>query len=103
MGAFEFEDSEVSDALTYADQTVGPHGRPMTVEYRIADSNPPRPRSPNARARVERIPSLLAVENRIEGRLGVDAFAASTDIPTVRHPRPEQSLQAPRPIATLAR
>ena len=38
MGAFEFEDSEVSDALTYADQTVGPHGRPMTVEYRIAES-----------------------------------------------------------------
>ena len=62
MGEFEFEDSVVSDALTYADQTVGPHGRRMTVEYRIAEAITRHgPDSPNARARVDRVPSLLAV------------------------------------------
>jgi hypothetical protein len=87
MGEFEFEDSEVSDALTYADQTVGPHGRPMTMEYRIrGGDHPPRPRLPKrasaSRARVERVPYLLAVANRVEGRLTIDAVPASTDIPT---------------------
>jgi len=77
MGEFEFEDSVVSDALTYADQTVGPHGRRMTVEYRIAEAITRHgPDSPNARARVDRVPYLLAVANRVEWRLTIDAVPA---------------------------
>ena len=70
MAEFEFEDSAVSDALTYADQTVGPNGRRMTVPYRIAEAIARHgPDSPNARARVDRVPYLLAAANRVEKRL----------------------------------
>jgi hypothetical protein len=70
MAEFDFEDGPVSDALTYADQTVGPHGRRMTVPYRIAEAITRHgPDSPNARARVDRVPYLLAVADRVELRL----------------------------------
>lgn len=70
MAKFEFEDSPVSDALTYADQTIGPGGRRMTVSYRIAEAIARHgPDSPNARARVDRVPYLLAVADRVEARL----------------------------------
>jgi HD domain len=67
---FDFEDDAVSDALTYADQTVGPNGRRMTVPYRIAEAIARHgPDSPNARARVDRVPYLLAVADRVERRM----------------------------------
>lgn len=70
MAEFDFEDSSVSDALTYADQTVGPHGRRMTVPYRIAEAITRHgPDSPNAKARIDRVPYLLAVADRVEKRL----------------------------------
>jgi len=70
MADFDFEDGPVSDALTYSDQTVGPHGRRMTVQYRIAEAIVRHgPDSPNAPARVDRIPYLLAVADRVEQRL----------------------------------
>ncbi|HZM66303.1 MAG TPA: HD domain-containing protein [Nakamurella sp.] len=70
MAEFDFEDDAVSDALTYSDQTVGPHGRRMTVPYRIAEAIARHgPDSPNARARVDRVPYLLAVADRVEQRL----------------------------------
>jgi len=70
MAEFEFEDGVVTDALTYADQTVGPGGRRMTVEYRIAEAIARHgPDSPNARARIDRVPYLLAVAERVESRL----------------------------------
>ena len=70
MAEFDFEDDAVSDALTYADQTVGPNGRRMTVPYRIAEAIARHgPDSPNARARVDRVPYLLAVADRVEQRL----------------------------------
>ena len=73
MADFLFEDSAVSDALTYADQTVGPHGRPMTVPYRIAEAIARHgPDSPNALARVDRVPYLLGVADRVEKRLAND-------------------------------
>ena len=69
MAEFDFEDDAVSDALTYADQTVGPNGRRMTVPYRIAEAiSRHGPDSPNARARVDRVPYLLAVADRVEQR-----------------------------------
>lgn len=70
MADFLFEDSSASDALTYADQTVGPHGRPMTVPYRIAEAIARHgPDSPNALAHVERVPYLLGVADRVEKRV----------------------------------
>lgn len=70
MAEFPFVEDPVSDALTAADQTVGPHGRRMTVPYRIAEAIARHgPDSPNAPARVDRIPYLLAASDRVEGRL----------------------------------
>lgn len=70
MTEFVFEDSPTSDALTYADQTVGPNGRRMTVPYRIAEAIARHgPDSPNALARVDRVPYLLTVADRVEKRL----------------------------------
>lgn len=70
MAEFDFENTAVSDALTYSDQTVGPNGRRMTVPYRIAEAIARHgPDSPNARARVDRVPYLLAVADRVEQRL----------------------------------
>ena len=66
---FHFEDGPVSDALTYADQTVGPNGRRMTVPDRITEAITRHgPDSPNAQARIDRIPYLLAVADRVEER-----------------------------------
>ncbi len=70
MAEFPFIEDPVSDALTFADQTVGPHGRRMTVTYRIAEAIARHgPDSPNAPARVDRIPYLLAAAERVEQRL----------------------------------
>ena len=79
MAEFDFEDDAVSDALTYADQTVGPNGRRMTVPYRIAEAITRHgPDSPNARARVDRVPYLLAVAERVEQRLAVSQPGRAT-------------------------
>ena len=70
MAEFVFEDDEVSDALTYADQTVGPYGKRMTVQDRIEDAVKRHgPGSPNAQARIDRQPYLLSVADRVEKRL----------------------------------
>lgn len=70
MAEFEFENSAVSDALTYADQTIGPNGKRMRVKDRIADAIKRHgPGSPNAQARIDREPYLLAVADRVERRL----------------------------------
>ena len=48
---FPFTEDEVSDALTVADQTVGPGGVPMIITERIADMlRRHGPDSPNALA-----------------------------------------------------
>ena len=70
MAEFPFEDDPVTDALTFADQTVGPYGERMTVPYRIAEAiSRHGPDSPNARARVDRVPYLLAVADRVQDRI----------------------------------
>lgn len=70
LDTFHFAESPLTDALTYADQTVGPGGKRMTVAYRINEAITRHgPDSPNARARVDRVPYLLAVADRVEQRL----------------------------------
>jgi putative nucleotidyltransferase with HDIG domain len=62
--------SSVSDALTYADQTTGPTGRPVTMAERMADMlRRHGPDSANARAHPQRERHLLAVADRVEARL----------------------------------
>ncbi|MEU4219076.1 HD domain-containing protein [Actinoplanes sp. NPDC026623] len=70
LGAYPREQSPLADALTYADQTVGPAGRPMPVEQRISDMlRRHGDRSPNAAAHRLRGPYLLALADRVESRL----------------------------------
>ncbi|MEU7905109.1 HD domain-containing protein [Actinoplanes sp. NPDC049118] len=70
MLAYPREESSLADALTYADQTVGPGGRRMPVEQRISDMlRRHGPRSPNAVAHRLRGPHLLALAHRVECRL----------------------------------
>jgi predicted hydrolase (HD superfamily) len=72
IGAFAREESLVADALIYADQTVGPDGRVMTVEDRLADMlRRHGPDSPNAAAHDQRAPLMLAAVRRVEQRLAV--------------------------------
>jgi hypothetical protein len=67
---YAWEESPLADALTYADQTVGPGGRRMSVEERVADMlDRHGPDSPNARAHHLRGPYLLAAAARVRRRL----------------------------------
>ncbi|MEV7622560.1 HD domain-containing protein [Actinoplanes sp. NPDC089786] len=72
LGRFPRETSVVSDALTYADQTVGPNGRTMSFDQRLADMlDRHGPDSPNAEAHTRRAPLLRAAVDRVERRLAV--------------------------------
>lgn len=60
-----------ADALTAADQTIGPVGAAMTIEERMRDMlSRHGPDSPNARVHAERGPELLATAERVASRLG---------------------------------
>jgi hypothetical protein len=76
LSAYPREESAVADALTYADQTVGPDGRRMSMSDRLADMlRRHGPDSPNAAVRHVREPNLRAVADRVERRLGSVAGA----------------------------
>jgi anti-anti-sigma regulatory factor len=69
LAEFPREDSAVADALTYADQTVGPNGLVMEFDERLADMlRRHGPDSPNARANPRRAPLLRAAVGRVESR-----------------------------------
>jgi anti-anti-sigma regulatory factor len=69
LDEFPREESAVADALTYADQTVGPTGRVMELDERLADMlRRHGPESPNARAHPRRAPLLRAAVCRVESR-----------------------------------
>jgi hypothetical protein len=76
LGVYPFRQDAVSDALTAADQTVGPRGEAMTVEERIGDMLKRHgPDSPNAQAHPQRERYILAAATRMARRLerrGVD-------------------------------
>jgi putative nucleotidyltransferase with HDIG domain len=70
LNAFACEESAVADALTYADQTAGPHGQPLPIRHRIADMlRRHGPDSVQARAHLFRGPYLIAAAERTERRL----------------------------------
>jgi putative nucleotidyltransferase with HDIG domain len=70
LGRFTHELSAVSDALAYADQTVGPTGARLPIRQRMAEAVG-RHGSGSAQARVHgpRRAHLLAAANRVERRL----------------------------------
>jgi putative nucleotidyltransferase with HDIG domain len=70
LSAYLDEKSPTADALTYADQTVGPAGQRMTPTQRMAEMlDRHGPQSVNARVHHLRRPHLLAVAARVEHRL----------------------------------
>ena len=74
------EHSPVTDALAYADQTVGARGEPLPIQDRIADMLLRHgPSSANAAAHPIRAPYLLAAADRVERRL--QAASAATPYP----------------------
>jgi putative nucleotidyltransferase with HDIG domain len=76
LDEFHFSQDAVSDALTIADQTTGPHGEAMTVEERMSDMlRRHGPNSPNALAHPQRERYIRAAATRMAERLesrGVD-------------------------------
>lgn len=67
----------LSDALTYADQTVGPHGRRMTLDERMTDMLARHgAQSPHAQVHHLREPFLRAVADRVAPRLAAHGLAA---------------------------
>lgn len=70
LARYEFQESPVTDALTYADQTAGPDGQHILLSDRIADVlRRHGPDSPNAEAIGRRGPYLYAAAARVEQRL----------------------------------
>ncbi len=75
---FPRETSPVSDALIFADQTVGPNGRVMAVEHRLADMlRRHGPNSPNAAVHAEREPLLRSAVHRVQQRLEAQGQSSS--------------------------
>jgi putative nucleotidyltransferase with HDIG domain len=74
---FPFEQSPVSDALTYADQTTGPQGQPMTLDQRLTEKRARYdPTSAPARVNRAREPYIRAAAARTQSRLAVVAGCA---------------------------
>jgi putative nucleotidyltransferase with HDIG domain len=70
LAGFAREASAVADALTYADQTVGPNGRVFGFEERLEEMLRRHERgSPNAVAHPRRAPLLRAAVRRVEERI----------------------------------
>ena len=73
----EYWTGVLPDALTWADQTTGPDGRPVTVEERLAEMlDRHGPDSPNARANVRRAPQVIAAVRATEARLAASGSYA---------------------------
>jgi hypothetical protein len=91
MQQFTTEDCAIgplADALTYADQTIGPDGRLMDVEDRFADMlNRHGPDSPLAQAHPRRAPAIRAAAGRTERRL----LAAGAGSVLIHGPNPQSA------------
>ncbi|MEU4162399.1 HD domain-containing protein [Actinoplanes sp. NPDC026670] len=75
MAAFPDERSLMADALTYADQTVGPAGARVDTETRYAEMlHRQGPCSWNAKVGADRRPHLRAIAARVEHLLALQAF-----------------------------
>jgi conjugative relaxase-like TrwC/TraI family protein len=79
LEAYPFSQDAVSDALTVADQTVGPKGQGMTSDERMSDMLKRHgPNSPNALAHPQREPYLRAAAMRVAARLERGVFTVGS-------------------------
>jgi hypothetical protein len=70
LAAFPFVEDALSDALTYADQTVGPQGQRLGVADRLAEAvHRHGSDAPASLAAPRREPYIYAAAERTEGRL----------------------------------
>lgn len=70
LSEFTYEETPVSDALTIADQTIGPHGMLFSMDERMREMLERHgPDSPNVRAHPEREPYFRSALQRVTGRL----------------------------------
>lgn len=70
LAEFAWTQNALSDALTIADQTIGPNGRPVSLEDRMQDMlDRHGPDSPNARAHPQRRAYFRAAFERVSSRL----------------------------------
>jgi hypothetical protein len=79
--AADYAIGPVADALTYADQTTGPDGRPMAVDDRLRDMlHRHGLSSPQAQVHASRAPVIRAAVRRTEQRLAAarTSFEAGT-------------------------
>jgi HD domain len=83
LARYPFTEDALTDALTYADQTVGADGERQTVQERLADTARRHgPDAPRTRVRHLREPYALAAGARAERRLR----AAEAGPPRARRP-----------------
>lgn len=76
---YSFVEGPVTDALTAADQTIGPDGSAVRVEERMAEMlRRHGPDSPQAKAHGQRAPYLKAAVARVEARLAARGRAHAT-------------------------
>ncbi|MEU5694818.1 HD domain-containing protein [Actinosynnema sp. NPDC020468] len=70
LNSYPHEHTALSDALTYADQTVDTRGNRVTLRRRLADMlGRHGPDSTNARVHHLREPDIVAIATRVEHRL----------------------------------
>jgi len=70
LAGFPFAEDPLTDALTYADQTVGPRGQRLSVADRLAEAiRRHGPDAPASRAASRRDPYIYAAAERTEARL----------------------------------
>lgn len=79
----QYTEGPLADALTYADQTTGPHGQLMNVDDRLTEMLTRHGAdSPNARCHPRRAPALRAAVHRTQQRLGVTTATQAGERPT---------------------
>lgn len=70
LAEFDWAEDPVSDALTVADQTIGPNGRSFSLDERMQDMLERHgPDSPSARAHPQRMAYFRAAAERVSSRL----------------------------------
>jgi len=78
MGEFSYDENPVSDALTIADQTIGPNGRSLSLEERMREMLQRHgPDSPSVRAHHKRAAYLRAASQRVNRRLRIAETVAT--------------------------
>jgi HD domain len=70
LAGFQFTEDAMTDALTYADQTIGPRGQRLSVADRLAEAiRRHGPDAPSSLAAHRRDPYIYAAAERTEARL----------------------------------